>query len=355
MKLWKITFATLAAIMMTANLSIASAKEFKLTMSSSHPPLVPWVAMLKNFVVPETNKRLKAMGGKHSIKWTEAYAGALYNFKNTLEGIQDGLGDVGWVGTLWEPNKMPLWNVSYYAPFADESVLTMRDIAEDMNKNLPILQAQWKKYNQVYLGVSPGDGYVLISKTPINSLADLKGKKIYAPGAVSRWVEGTGAIGVNGGLPVYYNGMKTGIADAAIVPGSAILPFKLFEVAPYLIESKMGGSIFGGLSVNLDRWNTFPPEMKKMFREIGQEYSQKVADTVDANRKKHFKIMASKGAKISRFPIAEEQKWAQLIPDIAGDWVKSTMKKGLPADKILKAFMDGIRKRGGKPLRQWDK
>ena len=28
---------------------------------------------------------------------------------------QNGLADLGWVGTLWEPIKMPLMNVSFYA------------------------------------------------------------------------------------------------------------------------------------------------------------------------------------------------------------------------------------------------
>ena len=87
-----------------------NAAEFKLTASSSHPPVVPWVKTIKDFVVPESTKRAKALG--HTLKWTEAYAGALYNFKNTLEGIGEGLGDVtGLVpcGNLISyPCKMPL-------------------------------------------------------------------------------------------------------------------------------------------------------------------------------------------------------------------------------------------------------
>lgn len=250
---------------------------------------------------------------------------------------------------------MPLWNVSYFAPFAEESAFVMRDIAEGMHKSMPILAKQWEKYNQVYLGVTSGDAYVLITKKPFNSVADLKGLKIYTPGAIARWIEGTGAVGVNGGLPVYYNGLKTGVADGGIVPGSAVLPFKLYEVAPYITELKLGGSIFGALTVNRDKWKTLPPEMKKMFLKLGQEYSQKNAEAVIANKKKHFKIMASKGATIKRLSAADEKKWAQMVPDIAGQWVKSAMKKGLPADKVLKAYMDGIRKRGGTPLRDWDK
>ena len=320
----------LMAVVMSANLQTASAKEFKLTMSSSHPPVVPWVALLKNFIVPESNKRLKAMGSKHTIKWTEAYAGTLYNFKNTLEGIQDGLGDVGWVGILWEPNKLPLSNVTYFAPFAEESAFVMRDIAEEMYKKMPVFKKQWAKYNQVYLGATTGGGYVLMTKKPIKSVADVKGLKIYSPGVVARWVDGTGAIGVNGGLPVYFNGIKTGVTDGAIVPNSAVLPFKLHEVAPYITELKLGGSIFGALTVNLDKWKTFPPEMKEMFLKLGQEYSQKNAELGTSSAKKHFKIMATKGAKISRFSAAEEKKWHKWCLILRANGLRTLRKKGFP-------------------------
>jgi TRAP-type C4-dicarboxylate transport system substrate-binding protein len=196
---------------------------------------------------------------------------------------------------------------------------------------------------------------VIISKTPIRSVADLKGKKFYSPGAVARWIQGTGAIGVDGGLPVYYNGIKTGIADGAIVPGTGILPFKLQEVAPYITKVRLGAMISGALTMNLDTWNRLPPEMKKMFKKLGQEYGDRVTIAINANVKKHFKILAAKGAKISTMPLAEQKKWAMALPNIGGDWAKATEKRGLPAKKVLKAFMEGVRKRGDKPLRNWDK
>ena len=57
---------------------------------------------------------------------------------------------------------------------------------------------------------------------------------------------------------------------------------------------------------------------------------------------------------MSTLPAAERRKWAEAMPDIAGDWVKANKAKGVPADEVLKAFMDGARSRGGKPLRNWD-
>jgi TRAP-type C4-dicarboxylate transport system substrate-binding protein len=355
MKTWNIALAALAAIILAANVTAVSAKEIRMTMSSSHPPIIAWVGLLKDFVVPESNKRLKAMGSPNSILWTEAYAGALYDFQSTLEGIEKGLGDIGWVGTLWEVNKMPLWNVTYFSPFVTENIFTMKEIAEELHTSMPILAEQWKKYNQHYLGATAGGPYVLISKTPVNSIEDLKGKKIYGPGAVTRWVEGTGAVGVDGGLPVYYNGIKTGIADGGIVPANSVLPFKLHEVAPHIVQVRLGGSIFGALSVNLDTWNGLPDDMKKVFTDLGKEYSDGVAEKNDKADREHLKILASQGAKVSRMADIEQQRWADALPDIAGDWTKHAEAQGLPAKQVLKAFMDGVRKRGEKPLRDWDK
>jgi TRAP-type C4-dicarboxylate transport system substrate-binding protein len=345
--------AAVAALALSA--PQAGATEFKLTAGSSHPPIIPWVGVIKDHVVPESNKRLKAMGSKNSIKWTEAYAGALYNWQNTLEGVQEGLADIGWVGTLWEPNKMPLMNVTYFTPFVTDNVPLLTKIQNDMHAKLPIMNKRWRKYNQVFLGAQTIDSYVIISKTPIRSVDDLKGKKFYAPAALGGWVRGTGAISVNGALPLYYNGIKTGVADGAIIPGTGVLPFKLHEVAPYIVDAGLGGMISGALTMNLNTWNKLPPEMKKLFKQLGTEYGQLVTKRVVANRKKHFAIIAKKGAKISAFSVAEQKRWTSKMPNIAGEWAKKVEAKGLPAKMIVKFYMDAVRKAGGKPIRDWDK
>ncbi|MFC1664859.1 C4-dicarboxylate TRAP transporter substrate-binding protein [Pseudomonadota bacterium] len=332
----------------------AYAKEFKLTASSSHPPVVPWVKTIKDFVVPEAAKRAKALG--HTIVWTEAYAGALYNFKNTLEGIGDGLGDIGWVGTLWEPNKLPLQNVTFYTPFVSDNVVAAAEIENEMHANIPAMKQAFIKNNQVYLGPQPLDDYVLITKTPLKTVADLKGMKLYAPGASAQWLKGTGAVAVNGGLPVYYNGIKTGVADGAIVPGTGIFPFKLHEVAPYITTVGLGGGFTGALTMNKNTYDKLPPELQKMFQEIGKGYGDLVAKRIGGFKKKSFEVLLPKaGAKVSTLPEAEQKKWAALLPDLAGDWVKQVESKGLPGKEVLKAYMDGVRKRGITPIRDWDK
>ena len=41
---------------------VVQARDYKMTIGSSHPPVLPWTIPLKELVVPESNKRLKAKG-----------------------------------------------------------------------------------------------------------------------------------------------------------------------------------------------------------------------------------------------------------------------------------------------------
>lgn len=353
-KLKKLMLGGLAALTLLAGGAIsAEAAEIRLTAGASHPPIVPWVGTIKNHVVPEATKRVAA-GGKHTLKWTEAYAGALFNFKNALEGVQDGLADIAWVGTLWEPNKLPLHNVTFAAPFVTGDAIIAAQIQDEMHQKIPELKAQLNKYNQVYLGPQAIDGYVIMTKKPLKSLAAIKGLKLYAPGAVARWLEGTGAVPVNGGLPVYYQGMESGVTEGAIVPGTGILPFKLQEVAPHVTVADLGGCICGTLVMNKTTWDKLPPEVQKIFAQLGKEYGEKVASAIMANRKKHFAILAKKGAKFATMSAADQKKWAQTMPNVAQQWASRLEAKGLPAKAVIRAYVQGAKKRGEKPLRDWE-
>jgi TRAP-type C4-dicarboxylate transport system substrate-binding protein len=333
----------------------AGAREIKLTASSSHPPIVPWVSTIKNLVVPEANKRLEAKGSQHRIAWTEAYAGALYNFNNTLEGIEQGLGDVGWIGTLWEPVKMPLHNVTFYAPFAASDLKLLLDIQEDLEANFKPFEAEWTKHNIKFLGAQVADSYQLMTKKRIDKLEDVRGLKVMAAGAIAAMARNTGLVAVDGGLPVFYNNIQTGVVDGAIIITTGMMPFKLHEVAPFIAKIDFGGCICGALGMNLDTWKKLPKDVQEVFLDLGRDYAKTQTRLVAELEEKSFKMMPQQGATINDWPESERRRWAMTLPDVAGEWVREQEAKGAPAKALLAAFMDSVRKRGGKPLRDWDK
>jgi C4-dicarboxylate-binding protein DctP len=341
-----------AAITLAAALPVA-ARDYKMTIGSSHPPVLPWTLPLKELVVPESNKRLKAKGLPDTIQWTEAYAGALYDFNNTLEGVGEGLADIGWVGSLWEPAKQPLQNVAYYFPFVSGDVYLMTALQERLMERVPAFAAEWSKHNTVFLGAQAADTYHLVTKFPVTSLEDLKGRKLIAPGAIAARVQGIGVTAVDAGLPVFYNMLQTGVADGAVILITGVLPFKLHEVAPYITKVDLGAVFSGALAMNKNTWDRLPPHMKELFRELGRDYAKMCADLVAKREADTWAALAKiPNVKVSELPAAERAKWAAALPDIAGDW---TRRNGEAGRQVLKIFMEEARKAGAKPLRDWDK
>ncbi|HEX7220242.1 MAG TPA: C4-dicarboxylate TRAP transporter substrate-binding protein [Burkholderiales bacterium] len=343
-----IVFALLAAASV-----VAQARDYKMTIGSSHPPVLPWTIPLKSLVVAEANKRLKAMGSSDTIQWTEAYAGALYDFNNTLEGVGDGLADIGWVGSLWEPAKQPLQNVAYYSPFVTGDFRALVEVQNRLMEKVPAFAAEWTKHNTVFLGAQVADTYHLVTKFPVKSLEDIKGKKLLAPGAIASRVHGTGAIPVDAGLPVFYNMLQTGVADGAVILITGVLPFKLHEVAPYITKVDLGAVFSGALAMNKNTWDGLPPHMKELFRGLGRDYAKMCADLVAEREAGAWAALAKMpNVTISELPAAERAKWAKALPDVAGDWAR---RNGEAGRQVLKIFMEEARTHGAKPLRDWDR
>nr|MBO2513120.1 C4-dicarboxylate ABC transporter substrate-binding protein [Gammaproteobacteria bacterium] len=347
--------ALLAGAGLPAALAADETTTIHLTVASSHTTGLPWVGVMHTLVVPESNKRLAAMGSPYRIRWTETYGGALYGYAHTLEAVEIGLTDIGWVGTLWELSKMPLQNVTYYTPFVTDDYNLILEIFNELHETEPALIDAWTAQNQRFLGGSAVDTYHLMTNFPVRSVDDLRGRKILAPGPSAAWLEGTGAVAVDGGLTTYYTQIQTGVADGVLTILTGAPPYRIHEVAPYITLVGIGAQLTGGMSINLDTWSSLPEDVQKVLRELGEEYSRAVAAELESRFERGLEQMQAEGAIVYELPLEERLKWLERLPNIAGEWAEATEKRGYPAKQVLRIYMDAVRKRGGKPLRDWDK
>ena len=344
----------LAATFVTVR-AAAQDRPIELTVASSQPTTLALVGAMHTLVVPELDRRLAARGSPHTIRWTEAYGGSLYKYGETLEGIQIGLTDMGWVGSLWELSKLPLQNVTFYAPFASDDFRLVVDIVNELHRTVPAMTDAWTAQNVKFLGASALDTYHLMTTFPVRSVDDLRGRKILAPGPSAAWLEGTGAVAVDGSLTTYYQQIQTGVADGVITILTGAAPNRLHEVAPHITLVGLGSQVTGALAINLDTWNRLPPDVRAVLEELGPEYSRGVADDIAKRYDASIARMRSEGAVVAEFPLAEKQKWLAAMPDIAGSWIAATERRGQPAGVALRAYMSALRARGAQPLRDWDR
>ncbi len=344
----------LSAALVLGGLSTAQAQQsIRMTAAGGHPPVFLWVKLLDEFFIPEVDKRLAAEGNKHKIEWTKAWGGTLIKIGSESKGIADGVADIGFVGSLFEAARFPMQNVSYVAPFGTDDLGVVSATVADMQARIPAMADGWTKNGLTYLGGASLDTYHLWTNFPVKSIDDLKGRKISAPGPSANWIRNTGAVAVAGSLPTYYEDIKSGVSNGAITFSTGAWGAKLHEVAPYITKVNFGAMYAGGVAINKRRFDALPPEVQKVFRDVGAEYSKRFAAAQTAAANALLKQAEAAGAKVSELSPAERKRWADTIPNVAQTWADDLQSKGAPGHEVLKAYMDGLKKSGAVLPRDW--
>lgn len=352
MKKTIITGALSTIIAMSA-ITAPIAEDINTTAVAGHPPVFRWVKHLSNTFIPAVDEALKDSGT--TLKWSEQYGGSLAKVGDALEAIEEGLAEIGIVSSLFEASKLAEQNVTYFTPFVSADASKVGELMDKLHKEIPELRAAWEENGLEYLGGAIAiDDYLLMTKFPIETIADLEGKKIGAPGPAVNWLKGTGAVGVSGNLTTYYNEIKTGVYDGVIVFASAAVPAKLYEVAPYITKVGFGAQYAGGIAANKDWFDGLSADVQQALRDAatkdGVAYSADLDETVE----KFMALMVSKGATVKEVGDNFRKEWAAGMDNVAKVWAEALDAQGKPGTKVLKIYMDSMRDAGATPIRNWD-
>ena len=331
------------------------AKTIKLTVVGAPPPIVTPVQVTKGYFVPEVDKRIAASGKDFKIEWTQAYSFTLAKFHEVLEAVEDGIADVGVQIHVFEESKLPLENVSTYVPFGTADVHALTRIMRDVRKQVPEMDKVWTGYNQVYLGTGVNDTIHLMTKFPVKRYEDLKGHKLGASGTMGNYLLNTGAVVVSSSMAQAYLHIKNGVYSGYPISWGLGFAYKVYQSAPYLTKVNIGAIASTGLSVNVDSWKKLPGWVQTIFREVAVGWQDRHAAVSLGKSQKFESIMVKAGAKVSDFPMEERERWARVLPNVAQQWADRLEKKGQPGQRVLEAYMQGLRDAKAEIVRDWDR
>lgn len=329
------------------------AQTITINVVNGHPPVFLWVQQLSETFIPAVDAALE--GTSYSIEWNEFYGGSLAPVGGELEALEAGLAEVGVLPTVFEPSNLPLHNVTYVSPFGSPDPSVVADIMADLHETLPEMKAAFERFDLVYLGAGFSlDNYFLMTTFPVDSLADLEGKKIGAPGPAVNWLVGTGAVGVSGNLSTYYNDIQTGVYDGTIVFATSAAPSKLYEVAPYVTLMDFGAQYAGSVVANKSWFDAQRAEVQDALRAGADAYGAAFSEALIANTNAALQAMEEAGATITEAPADLREAWAASLPNVPQRWASELDAQGLPGSEVLAAFMQGLRDAGADVPRHWD-
>lgn len=343
---------TLASAIGALTAGTATADDIAVTLVNGHPPVFLWVKHLTETFIPAVNAALEGSG--HSITWTEAYGGSLAAVGGELSALEDGLAEVGIVPSVFMPNQLPLQNVSYNTPFGPSDPQMVMDAMDALNASVPGLLETWHTYDVEYLGGGFAlDNYLLMTTFPVNSIDDLAGRRIAAPGPAVNWLNGTGAVGAAGNLTTYYNDIQTGVFEGVIVFATAAAPARLQEVAPYVTVTDFGAQYAGGMVANRTWFQAQPEAVQQALRTGAAAYQAAYIAEQAQRVTAAMAAIAPDPARLHVLAPAERARWAAALPDVAGTWAAAADGAGLPGTAVLDAYVAQLQAAGADLPRDW--
>jgi len=341
----------LALLMIPAVTTLAQTKDIKAGLVAGHPVLFRWVKHLQTTFIPEAEKRLEGTG--YTLEFTEYYGGTLAPVGGELEAVEEGLAEIGTVHAVFDAAKLPLQNITYYTPFVSSKTDIILPVLDSLNRDEAILQQAWADNGLEYLGALGVDDYLLMTNFPIHTKDDLRGRKIGAPGPAANWLSGTGAVPIAGNFSTYYNDLKSGVFDGAIVFATAALPAKLYEVAPHITLVGFGAQFTGAIAANKSWFDALQPPIQSALKQAAQTYTTAYEKDLRESAAISLEKMKQNGAIIAPVNSALQSEWIADMSDLTKTWADTLDQQGHPASQLLEQYLDDLLKAGIKPSRSW--
>lgn len=279
----------------------------------------------------------KRTGGK--VKFAYFPGGTLTPAAQTYDNVVKGIADVGFSALAYTRGKFPLME-AIDLPLGYKSGVQATNLI-----NAFYVKFKPKELDDVKVLYFSAHGPGIIhSKKAIAKLEDMKGKKIRATGLAAKIVAALGAAPVGATMPETYDALRTGVVDGSMAPYEALKGWKWGEVVNFTTQD-YGAAYTTGFFVvmNKAKWNSFPPDVQKVFDEVSKEWIDRQGKVWDEIDKEGREFAKSKGMKDIPLSKEEDARWAAKVRPLLDEYAKNAKGKGLPGDEALKFCIDYLK------------
>lgn len=282
-------------------------------------------ARYEQTVVPFCEMVEKASGGRLII---EPYgAGVLFPVFDTLDAVRDGVVQMAMLWSGYWQGKDPVFALAGGRP--GDPIMSFSENFYRSEKLAPLISEAYAKQGVTSLGsfdfASPE---ILMSKVPIRTLEEFKGKNIRSGGLGADFYDALGASSISLSGPEIYTALQLGTVDAAEYNDWLVnMEMGFHEVTDYVIEPSFhtGATDDKELIVNPAAWNSLPDDLKNIVisaRDMAR-YLSAIAYDVESQIAKGMWV-EDFGVEIIHLPEEDIQKAREIAAQLVADFGERT-------------------------------
>jgi len=328
-KITLMMFAVFVATLMAVTLTpVAYGQEIKLTYANFPPaPTFPCVQMER--WAKEVEQRTQ---GK--VKVQTFPGGTLLAAKNIFDGVMSGSADIGNFAMSYQPGRFPV-SEAIDLPLgftsAKAASLTLYDLIDKYKPK------EFEGVKILTLFTCPPAN--IMTRTPVKSLADLKGMELRVGGTQADIIKRLGGIPVAMPQSDTPEALQKGVVKGHV---SSMEVLKDFNYAAYTANATITNLwvVSFGVVMNKDKWASLPADVKKVFDDLSQEQALWTGRYVDDHVLAAVKWSKEKyNLQMFELPAKEQAEIPKLLAPMVDEYVKKVTAAGLPGEQIIKDVM----------------
>jgi TRAP-type transport system periplasmic protein len=257
------------------------------------------------------------------------------------DGVVTGIAELGLSCFSYTRGRFPLLEAFELPGVVYNNSSSASKVAWDGIKELNPKEVQDTRLMMV-LATGPGD---LFTRVPVRSLDDLQGLEIRATGLSAKTLEVLGAIPVAMPQSDAYEALSRGVVQGNLSPIEVLQGWRHAEVTDYLTLTPFLYNTLFFVTMNLDTWNSLPPEIQTAINEATEKfYDDVVIGLWDRQNESAIKFAVDEtGQEIIKLSDEETARWMNIVISIQDEFVSEMEGKGLPgkdAVNLVKRLSD---------------
>ena len=292
---------------------------------ANFPPAATFPSVQMERWAQEVEKRT---AGK--VKVRTFPGGTLLNAKNMLEGVTAGSADIGNFAMSYQPGRFPISEaVDLYHGFTSATVASqvLFDLVEKYQPK------EFEKVKVLTLFTCPPTN--LMTKSPVDSLADLKGMEMRVAGTSAEVLKRLGGVPVAMPQSETPEAIQKGVVKGMISSLEILKDFKFAAYTPYATMVNLPVVSFA-VVMNKAKWDSLPADVKKVMDDLSREQAVWTGQYVDNHVKEALAWSAREYKhQTLALPPAEQKQIETLLAPMTADYIAKVSKAGINGAQVV--------------------
>jgi TRAP-type C4-dicarboxylate transport system substrate-binding protein len=265
------------------------------------------------------------------VKITVFPGGTLTKANQCYDGVVKGISDLGMSCFAYTRGRFPVME------------------AIDLPHGYPNGQVATHVANEFYAVMKPaelndvkvlyihahGPG-LLHTKTPVQSLKELKGMKIRSTGLSAKVTKALGGVPVAMPQGATYEALQKGVVEGTFTPIETLKGWKQAEVIKYTTNcTGVGYTTAMFVVMNLKKWNSLPKDIQKIIEGTSTEWVDVHGAVWDKGDIEGREYTLSLDNKIIQLSDDENNRWKAAVQPIINGYIQAADKKSLSGGKAV--------------------